>query len=107
MRLLLALTLIHGMVPAFGEVAEAAVHYVVAGHLAHTSADHGDLGDQGEEHGCCPTDHHCACCSAQPVLAAQPDASIPGLHLSAGPIGTWAQRRVTRSPEPPFRPPIV
>lgn len=102
--------LIHGMVPAFGEVAEVAVHYVVAGHLAHTGADQGDLGDQGDqgdEHGCSPTGHRCACCSSQPVLAAQPDASVTGLHASAGPIGTWVQRLVTRSPELPFRPPIV
>src|SRR5512137_802090 len=69
MRLLLVLVLIHGLVPAFGEVAEAVVHYATTGHLAHSDADEGDLGDQGDEHGCCPTSHRCACCAPQPLVA--------------------------------------
>ena len=39
MRLLLVLVLVHGLVPAFGEAAEAVVHYATTGHLAHSDAD--------------------------------------------------------------------
>ena len=52
MRTALVILLIYGLVPALGEVAEAVTHYVTEGHLAHTAADEGDLGDQGHEHGC-------------------------------------------------------
>jgi hypothetical protein len=48
MRLLLVLTLLHGLAPGLGELAESVVHYVAEGHLAHSAADHGDLGCQGE-----------------------------------------------------------
>ena len=53
-RLLLVLVLIHGLMPAFGEAAEAVVHYATTGLLAHSEAGEGDLGDQGGAHGCSP-----------------------------------------------------
>ena len=67
MRLALVLALIHGLVPGLGELAEAGVHYVVKGHLAHSDADHGDLGDVGDEHGCGGAQHLCGCCASQVV----------------------------------------
>ncbi len=107
MRLLLVLFLIHGMVPALGEVAEAAVHYVVAGHLAHTGADHGDLGDQGAEHGCSPTEHHCTCCAAQAIVATSPGAFTVAPPRAEVPAFADPGRPVSRPLEPPFRPPIA
>ena len=107
MKVLLVIALIHGLVPAFGELVEATVHYATTGHLAHSDADHGDLGDQGAEHGCCPTDHHCACCAAQPVVAPRRHTGAPvtwrEIHWSPSTL----DRAATRSLDPPFRPPIA
>jgi len=79
----------------------------VEGHLAHTVADQGDLGDLGHEHGCGTTEHHCSCCTSQelmpgpgsvasvrPLLAPEP-ADAPGALVSL------------HEPTPPFRPPIA
>jgi hypothetical protein len=106
-RLLLVLLLIHGLVPAFGEVAEAVVHYAATGHLAHSDADEGDLGDQGDEHGCSPTRHRCACCAPQPVVASP---AGQGIRVAWTPIGlppVDAARVAPRAPDRPFRPPIA
>ena len=107
MRLVLVLALVHGLVPALGEVAEAVVHYAVEGHLAHTDADRGDLGDLGHEHGCGTTEHRCACCVSQD-LAAQP------ARVSPAPLPARAGARIERAhlvslhdPAPPRRPPIA
>ncbi|HET8724820.1 MAG TPA: hypothetical protein VFM53_11545 [Anaeromyxobacteraceae bacterium] len=107
MKVLLVIALIHGLVPAFGELAEMGVHYATTGHLAHSESDHGDLGDQGAEHGCSPTAHHCACCAAQPLV--QPNGQV-GVRMVWNRV-EWAPRatdRMTnRSLDPPFRPPIA
>jgi hypothetical protein len=107
MRLLLVLTLIHGLVPALGEVVEAVVHYAVEGHLAHSDADAGDLGDQGCEHGCGTTDHRCQCCSSQ-VLAAPARTVIGQLaSVAAASPATDDTFVGDPAPSPPFRPPIA
>ena len=106
MRLLLVLTLIHGLVPALGEVAEAAVHYAVEGHLAHTVADQGDLGDLGDEHGCGTTAHHCDCCASQAVAAAPASAVAPRPLLAPEPAAAPGALVSLHEPTPPFRPPI-
>lgn len=107
MRLLLVLVLIHGLVPAFGEVAEAVVHYATSGHLAHSAADEGDLGDQGGEHGCSPTSHRCACCAPQPVVASPVRVAVriawTPSRLPAADAGQLLSRPLDR----PFRPPIA
>jgi len=107
MRLLLVLLLVHGLAPGFGEIAEAVVHYAAEGHLPHTGADHGDLGDQGHEHGCGTTQHRCDCCASQ-VLAAAPRAVLA--RPAASPAAwTPAGRTMTslHEPTPPTRPPIA
>ena len=107
MRLLVVLALIHGLVPAFGEVAEAVVHYATTGHLAHSDADEGDLGDQGGEHGCSPTNHRCACCTPQPVVAT-PAGQV--VHVAWAPSelpSAEAGQAAPRAPDRPFRPPIA
>lgn len=107
MRLALVLALILGLVPGLGEIVETAVHYAVEGHLAHSEADRGDLGDLGTEHGCGTTQHHCGCCASQLVVA-QP--------TQAGPLAVLAKTRAPRhdpvlvsvhDPAPPRRPPIA
>ncbi len=107
MRLALVLLLVHGLVPALGEVAETAVHYAVEGHLAHSPADRGDLGDQGDEHGCGTTQHHCACCASQ-VLAPAPAmvARAPAPPL-AGRVPAARTLASLTDPAPPRRPPIA
>ncbi len=106
-RLLLVALLVHGLVPAFGEVVEAAVHYATTGHLAHSDADHGDLGDQGDEHGCSPTSHHCTCCAAQPVVALGGAAALPVTWHDVLRPPSDVDRWTSRSLDPPFRPPIA
>jgi len=107
LRLALVLLLVHGMVPALGETAEAVVHFVETGHLAHTAADQGDLGDQGGEHGCSPTEHRCTCCAAQPVVLANAGRAVPAPVAVATGAGASALPWPSRALEPPFRPPIA
>lgn len=106
MRTALVILLIHGLAPALGEVAETVVHYLVEGHLAHSAADQGDLGDQGDEHGCGSTQHLCGCCASQPVVAAagsaQPAGPVPARALGPPP----ASLASLHEPAPPHRPPI-
>lgn len=106
MRLALVLLLVHGLVPALGEVAEAAVHYAVEGHLAHSQADQGDLGDQGDEHGCGTTQHHCDCCASQVVVTSAGCRITVSLHASPGVVGDPGALASLHEPTPPFRPPI-
>ena len=107
MRLLLIITLINGLVPALGEVAETAVHLAVEGHLAHTDADQGDLGDQGDEHGCGTTEHHCACCTSQAV-APVPGEGLLVVNRSAAQVPGKHERLASlNEPAPPYRPPIA
>ncbi len=107
MRLALVLLLCGGLVPGLGEVIETVTHYVEEGHLAHSDADHGDLGDQGEEHGCGTTEHRCGCCASQ--VAAAPGGSGLGVALVAveGPPLAPGALTSLHEPAPPFRPPIA
>jgi hypothetical protein len=107
MRLLLVLFLIHGLVPAFGEVGEAVVHYATTGHLAHTAEDEGDLGNQGGEHGCCPTSHRCDCCSPQPVVANPAGQVVRIAWTPSRAPPAEAGQVPPRAPDRPFRPPIA
>jgi hypothetical protein len=106
-RLALVLALIHGLVPGLGEIAETAVHYVVEGHLAHSDADQGDLGDVGDEHGCGGVQHLCGCCASQ-LFVAQPAFSPLGVLASREPTPVDGWRLVSlHDPAPPRRPPIA
>lgn len=107
MRLLLVLLLVHSLVPAFGEVAEAVVHYASTGHLAHSDADEGDLGDQGDEHGCSPTHHRCDCCTTQPVVVTPSRQVVRIAWTSSVPTSVVATQVAPRPPDRPFRPPIA
>jgi hypothetical protein len=107
MRLALVLLLIHGLVPALGEVVETVVHLAEAGHLAHTEADGGDLGDQGHEHGCGTTQHQCDCCTSQPMGVRSAAAALPA-QAPASPVCQVSCRlRSLHAPAPPYRPPIA
>jgi hypothetical protein len=107
MRLLLVLVLIHGLVPGVGEVAEAVVHYATTGHLAHSEADDGDLGDQGGEHGCSPTSHRCSCCAPQPLVAT-PARQVVRIAWAPSRLPPAEAGQVApRAPARPFRPPIA
>jgi len=107
MRLLLVLILVHGLAPSLGELAETAVHYAVEGHLAHTGADGGDLGEQGDEHGCGTTQHRCSCCASMAVLTA-PAQALPGAGPAAPRPGVVGERLASlHAPAPPLRPPIL
>lgn len=105
-RLFLVLMLVHGLAPGFAEVGEAVVHYARTGHIAHTDADRGDLGDQGSEHGCGTTQHYCACCGTQVVVSAG-EAVVVSLDAGTSqPVDPPELKLVTRDPARPFRPPI-
>ena len=107
MRLLLVLLLVNGLTPALGEVVEAAVHLATTGHLAHSDADHGDLGEQGDEHGCGTTQHRCTCCASQ-LLAVGADLQV-GRPAPAAAVTRPAAAALAslHEPAPPFRPPIT
>ncbi len=106
MRLLLVLVLVNGLVPGLAEIGEAVVHYARTGHVAHTAADHGDLGDQGEEHGCGTTQHHCTCCASQAVAPSEPVAVAALARPAADPPAAVDTAVPAREPSRPFRPPI-
>lgn len=106
LRWLLVIVLIHGIAPNIAEAMEVAVHLVKTGHVVHSAACTDDRGDQGPEHSCGATYHHCSCCTASPSTAA--DRSEP-----VSPVSVRSASRVEsvlgfahRSLEPPFRPPI-
>jgi len=107
-RLLLALVLINGLVPGLGEVVESVVHYAAEGHLAHSEADHGDLGDQGDEHGCGTTEHRCLCCASQP-LSAPPVTGVARRFAAivARPHVDDGSLESLDAPAPQLRPPIT
>ncbi len=107
MRLLLVMWLSFGLAPGLGEVAETAVHLVSAGHLAHSEADHGDLGEQGTEHGCGTTMHHCGCCGSQ-VVTQGPSLGQAAPHPVTADHPLAAEILVSLvEPAPPHRPPIA
>jgi hypothetical protein len=107
MRLVLLFALIQALVPGLGEIAETAVHYAMEGHLAHSDADRGDLGDLGHEHGCGGTQHLCDCCASQAFLA-QPSACDETIlsWQEAAPAEGWRLASL-HDPAPPRRPPIA
>jgi hypothetical protein len=106
MRLLLLLTLIHGLVPALDEVVESVVHYAVEGHLAHSEVDC-DRGDLGHEHGCSPTEHLCSCCSSLTFLAPAAVGLLPAASARARSVPVGAGLASLDAPAPPLRPPIA
>jgi hypothetical protein len=105
-RLLLILTLIHGLAPSIGELAEAAIHLAVEGHPAHSVAANCQLGERGDEHGCGTTEHHCTCCASQVVMAPSGRAEQPVASPDAGTVPARAGLVSLHEPAPPFRPPI-
>ena len=107
MRFLLVMWLAVGMAPGLGEVAETVIHLATSGHLAHSDADHGDLGSQGDEHGCGTTQHHCGCCASQVVAAAPRTEVAVTLVLASGQVSTPGTLASLHEPTPPFRPPIA
>jgi len=106
MRAALVILLIHGLVPAAGEVVETLVHYAAEGHLAHSDADRGDLGEQGDEHGCGTTQHHCGCCASQVVVPSHPGALALSLAVARGRSVAPVALASLHEPTPPYRPPI-
>ena len=108
MRLsLLVMWLAVGMTPGLGEVAETVVHLATSGHLAHSDADQGDLGNQGDEHGCGTTQHLCGCCASQVVASAARPALSVALALVTGQVSPSRSLDSLHEPAPPFRPPIA
>jgi len=107
MRFALVIWLAIGMTPGLGEVAESMVHLATSGHLAHSDADHGDLGDLGSEHGCGTTQHHCDCCASQ-VAASAPRIEVSVAPVTAaGQLPSPAALASLHEPTPPYRPPIA
>jgi len=107
MRLLLVLWLASGLVPGLGEIAESAVHLATSGHLAHADPSCGDLGNQGAEHGCGTTQHHCGCCASQVVVSAPACALAVSVAVAPGRSVAPAALVSLHEPTAPFRPPIL
>lgn len=105
-RLLLVLFLAGGLVPGLGEVVETVTHYVGEGHLVHSSAERGDLGDQGHEHGCGTTEHHCTCCASQALGLSEPGPALPASGPPLPGYGPSRRLATLHHPAPPHRPPI-
>jgi hypothetical protein len=107
MRAVLTLLLINGLVPAFGEVVEAAVHYTVEGYLASGEAGPGDPCDEGDENGCGTTEHHCLCCASQPLVASPVRNLLPSGPAPMSPATVVERWASLDAPAPPLRPPIA
>jgi hypothetical protein len=107
LRALLLAILINGLVPAFGEAAEAVVHYAKTGHVAHATADEHDLGDLGREHGCGSTEHRCDCCPNLAVVLAPAVTTVSRAERTTEMPPDDAAPPGARSLEPPLRPPIA
>jgi hypothetical protein len=105
-RWILVLMLVNGLAPGIAEAMESAVHFVQTGHVTHSVPGEDDLGEQGPEHSCGATFHHCDCCASSPGTAAvRNELSTPA------PAPTTALQAATieldrRALEPPYRPPI-
>lgn len=96
-----------GLVPGLGEIVETVVHFSTSGHVAHTDADQGDLGEQGPEHGCGTTQHYCGCCASQ-VFDPAPLSELFGATLLVAGATSLSPTLVSLSDAaPPFRPPIA
>jgi hypothetical protein len=106
MRIVLVILLVYGLLPGIGEVAETVTHYVAEGHLAHSDADQGDLGDQGDEHGCGTTEHRCTCCASQDLGVAAAGPVLPDAPPASRASGDCRRLATLHHPEPPVRPPI-
>jgi len=107
MRFVLVMWLAVGMTPGLGEVAETVVHLATSGHLAHSDADQGDLGNQGDEHGCGTTQHHCGCCVSQVVAAAPRTEVAMNVVPATGQVPAPVTLASLHEPTPPYRPPIA
>jgi hypothetical protein len=106
LRWILVLMLVNGLAPGIAEAMEAAVHLVKTGHVAHSIAGEEDLGEQGPEHSCGATFHHCDCCAGSPgTAAARAELRTPGSPPSMA-RQTSILEFSRRALEPPFRPPI-
>ena len=106
MRLLLILTLINGLAPSLGELAETAVHLAVEGHLAHSQAADCGQGERSDEHGCGTTEHHCTCCASQVVVSTQAGGFSVSLAVAPSHPAMPDALVSLHEPTPPFRPPI-
>ncbi len=105
MRAALPLVLAISLQPEVLELVETIAHRVTTGHFAHSADDDQPLGTA--EHGCSATQHHCTCCTSQPMLARgqalpRDTATQPGGWVS-GLIGRALDRASGRA----FRPPIA
>jgi len=107
MRFLLVMWLALGMAPGLGEVAETLVHMTTSHHLAHSDADNGDLGDQGKEHGCGTTQHHCACCASQAATSVPRAEVLGATKLCFDQAVSTGSLVSLHEPQPPYRPPIA
>jgi hypothetical protein len=83
------------------------VHLAVEGHLAHAEADCGDLGDQGCEHGCGPTDHRCVCCASLSFVAPASGFVLAVAPAASRPPAGGERLASLDAPAPPLRPPIA
>lgn len=105
-RLLVVITVLHGLLPGFGSTAEASGGVPARGEASLTAAAIPRDEHSNPEHGCGVTLHLCSCCVSQPVVL--PAVSADPRELAPAPTGApGAERRpVRRDPDPPFRPPI-
>jgi hypothetical protein len=106
LRWLLVLVLLNGLAPGIAEAIEAAVHLAETGHVAHSVAGEDDLGDQGPEHACGATLHHCDCCTASPGTEAVRTELVTPVARPSGSPDVPVRGFASRVLEPPLRPPI-
>ena len=106
MRLILVITVLHGLIPGFGLAATASAGVPARGQPTMMAASAPGDEHSNPEHSCGVTLHLCSCCVSQPVLmpAVAPRlrevAPVPSVSLDA------ERQLAHREPERPFRPPI-
>jgi len=107
---LLVLLLALAVVPAVGDMVETAVHAVEYGDLGHAASDpHEDASGDGDEHGCTPMAHLCACHASSPVAPIALALTVAPPAEARPRVLAWSSPGVQdRGPAaPPTRPPIA
>lgn len=99
------LTLVCALNPSFAEAAGALVECARTGQVTH-EAHRDDAGDQGTEHSCPPSHHHCGCCARAPMETA-PVAIVQVVTVPSQRAPAEACRWGDVSVPPLFRPPIA
>ena len=106
MRLIVLITVLHGLLPGFGRVAMASAGVPTRGEPTVTAASPPGEEHSNPEHGCGVTLHLCSCCVSQAVVLPAVASDLRELALAPRAAPGAERQLAHREPDRPFRPPI-